>query len=252
VKKRTAAILILAAFGLGMVVPAGAQSAWDGAFVAPPVGGVWLISGTQKWQIQVQDIAQDEFDRYENGGVLTGAWQVASAVAPPVAAAPPAEPTAVPPPPTATPRPAPQPTTRPAPPPPSNPAATLVGQSGQGCSGSTTFAVRVEKAEWVKTVGGVTADGMWAVLTVNATNTGTKPDALYLSWMLRDDRSRTYQMVSSSEMSTSTQRAIGQQNGLKGWVDTLQPGVASRVLIIFQAAPDAQAFEIIPNPLYCR
>lgn len=78
-RAQIAAVLVAVFLVAGAVAaPSAAQTGWEGTFVAPPVGGIWLITGKQKRQLQVQPISQEEFDQFETGEGIAGVWQLTS------------------------------------------------------------------------------------------------------------------------------------------------------------------------------
>ena len=226
-------LIIASVFGflVGVIAPAAAQSNWEGQFVTPPSGGVWLIVSNQTRYIQPAGITQEEFDQFERGDVV-GRFVAVS----PSASAPEPKPTAVPPPPPA-------------------PAGITAGRmtialTGQGCSRDSVFAIRVEQLETTTNLLGVPSGGLWAVLTLNVTNQGPQPGIIYLSFTLQDERGRNYEI--DRELGISKSSDLAKSKGIRHYADTLQPGVPARVLAVFQVAADVSWLEIVPNRLYCH
>lgn len=237
----------LIGFLAGAAMPASAQRNWQGLFVSPPSGGTWLINGAKKHPLWIHEINQDDFDQFETGDVIMAGDSII-VPAPGVATPPPV--------------PIPQPPARSAPVAPTAPAVqrpagissggVTIAETGQGCDRDAVFAIRVEKLEMLKTLGNRAADGVWAVLSLNVTNQGPSPANLYLTFMLEDERGRQFEMAGNSEIDVTTLRREREARGLKGEIDTLQPGIAYRVMAVFQVAPDVVRLKIVPNRLYCR
>lgn len=235
-RRRTGVILILVAFCLGAVIPVGAQSGWEGVFVTPPNGGVWLIIGTQKRQVQLQSISQDDFDRFETGDSVAGAWQLGQATS---SAAPQSS--------------APAPA---APPPPAqtasaaNPGASLIGQSVRVCSAyKQPLQVTVEAVEYPAQFKGKAPGGVYLAAVVRAENLGTDKTVAGSATALQDERGRTF--GEELMLIFSTDPLAVKYQAVQSATD-IAPGTAKRVILVYDTAADSRSFSIGQAALYAK
>jgi len=114
------------------------------------------------------------------------------------------------------------------------------------CSSCSTFRVAItevqRRAEFRASRNGtpVTAQGVYIAILMRVTNTGSNPDSLG-GFRIRDQAGRSFDYDFSA---TSTAADF---YGRRAFYTTLQPTFSADVVIVFDVAPDATSFTIVPR-----
>ncbi len=220
--------LFLLALLVGLASPALAQpGGWEGKFVVAADNSIWVIVGGARHRIQAVLITDEELASFAEGEPIATLDQLRQ-----VAAAPPGPAPAA------------------APPAPSNPPATLLGKTPKICKDGAPIALQVLEADWTKTLGsgaGSTVDGgMWVTVVVSATNNGRNNESLYHATQLRDERGRTWADIGGTASAVHTNyEELAVQRGAQLVNRGLRPGIATRVLLVYNAAEDAQRLDLV-------
>lgn len=212
---RFGVVSVLAGLVVGALPVFAQVAALDQSFVAAPDGSVWLVLGPTRHQVTPGPISAADFARLQPGAPVANLADINRLLQAPV---------------------------------PANPAQPLVGKTTAVCSTNPPLplAVTVLDAQWLKTVGGNDAAGMWVVVVANAVNQGNASASLYQATLLRDERGRTWADVTG----TATALAIGyedlaQQQGAVPANRQIAPGATQRVLLVYPVAEDPQTLELV-------
>lgn len=222
--RRLTGACLLGLLVLGLTGTIVAQSSpWDGKFVSAMDGSIWLISGGVRHQLQAAQIGDQELGQFPVGEPIADLTQLGQAVAAPPAPA------------TVAPR--------------LSPPATLIGLTPRICKDGVPFALEVLESDWTKTLGSGAGSspegGMWVLIVVNATNTGQGNENLYRSMQLADERGRVWGDVAGTAAAVLTDYAnLANQRGAQPVTALLKPGVATRVLVVYNVAADVQRLEL--------
>jgi hypothetical protein len=226
--------LLLMGLLVGLVSPAVAQpGGWEGKFVVAGDNSTWAIVGGARHRIQAVLITDEELAGFGEGEPIATLDHLRQ-----VAAAPPGAASAA------------------APPAPSNPPATLLGQTPKICKDGAPIALQILEADWTKTLGtgaGSTIDGgMWVMVVVSATNNGRNNESLYRATQLRDERGRTWTDIGGTASGAHTNyEELAVQRGAQVVNRGLRPGIATRVLLVYNASEDAQRLELVSIEAGC-
>jgi hypothetical protein len=127
------------------------------------------------------------------------------------------------------------------------PADTLIGKRATICSYGVPIELHVVRAEWTKTVVGVTApgNGMWVVAIVDVTNQGLEREGLYTFAKLKDERGRDFKWAVYPPDPIELAAAYD----VKGTYEYFMPGVTEQSVISFVVAGDVRNLTLEPDSL---
>jgi hypothetical protein len=193
--------------------------AWEGKFAATAGGAVWVIVGGERHRVQAVQITDEELAQFPEGAPVASIDQLghspAAAVPAPLA----------------------------------SPPETLLGQTVRVCRKGVPLTVQVVEADWTRQLGsgaGSTVEGgMWVSVVASVTNNGRDSESLYEATRLRDERGRTWEDVAGRAAAVHTDyedRAT--QRGAQVANRGIRPGIATRVLLVFNVAEDAGRLEL--------
>jgi hypothetical protein len=130
------------------------------------------------------------------------------------------------------------------------PADTLVGQQVTTCNEGVQFTIAVTKTQLAKVLNGQVADGngMWLVLSYNATDISSGGGAVAGTLKLQDDQGRAF---SPDNPGSPLVEALSQAYGFGGSYSPLRPGITMPQFEPFQVAQDARTFILQPEPFEC-
>jgi hypothetical protein len=225
VRTSTSSILLLIVVIACLVSPALAQTPpGDGRFVVAGDGSTWVITAGLRQRIQGVAISDADLAQLTEGAPVSSLADIGLAAAPPPAAPATVLPAAAP-----------------------NPPATLLGQSPRICKDGTPFRVEIAEAEWTKTLGDSGSDGaMWVLVVASVTNQGSGTENIYRATQLRDERARAWADVAGTADAVHIDyAALATQRGAQVATAMLRPGVATRVLLVYGVAADAQRLELV-------
>jgi hypothetical protein len=86
---------------------------------------------------------------------------------------------------------------------------------------------------------------MYAVVVVNVTNDGDVPDVAFKLGVLKDERGRRFEALSATSFGPYFD--LTREYGVGSHVDTVQPGLASRVLWVFEVPSTVQRLTLEPS-----
>lgn len=120
------------------------------------------------------------------------------------------------------------------------------------------FGATVVRAERALQLGGVSANGVWAVVLVDVQNTGMLAEVPFGAADLQDETGRRFPRIDRSRIGPQIEEQLRQnvRPQLEGYPvlsdrQPIQPGLSSRVLWIYEVPPDVRSLVVISNQPTC-
>lgn len=145
-----------------------------------------------------------------------------------------------------------------------DPIVALVGQrvvpvcSARSRLVRVAFGVSVVQVERALQLGGVSANGVWAVVVADVQNTGTLAETPFGAVDLQDETGRRFPRIDRARIGPALEERLRQnvRPQLEGYPvlsdrQPIQPGLTSRVLLIYELPSDVRSLVVISNQPTC-